>query len=371
MGEIWPVCEKLRWTIASGERHLRPESVSSGLLPHKQARLEYHPLGVVGAIIPWNYPLQNIMNPPDPGPDGRQRGGDQAFGVGRVVGRAHRRDRARRAGRRGLHDPDLVQLVQGYAETGEALIEGGIDSLVFIGSVDNGRRVLASRGQRVDAGGARARRQGSVHRLRRRRPRAGGPCRDGRAASSTPGRTASRPSACWCSTRSTIAFARRVGRAGASAAPGRPAATAWSTSARWSRRCSSTSSSGWSRDAVEQGRARARRAASACRPSDGRLLRAHRARRRHARDGHHAGGDLRPGDAAVPRTTTSTRRCTIANGTGFGLGSSVFSRDHARARRIADRAAGRHDRDQRLRRHDLHGPGSDLRRRQGSRASGA
>jgi acyl-CoA reductase-like NAD-dependent aldehyde dehydrogenase len=40
------------------------------------------------------------------------------------------------------HDPELVQLVQGYADTGRALIEGGVDSLVFIGSVRNGRSVL-------------------------------------------------------------------------------------------------------------------------------------------------------------------------------------------------------------------------------------
>src|SRR5690606_20682965 len=63
MGELWPVLEKLRWTIKNGEKHLRPETVSSGLLMHKRARLEFHPLGVIGAIIPWNYPLQNIMNP--------------------------------------------------------------------------------------------------------------------------------------------------------------------------------------------------------------------------------------------------------------------------------------------------------------------
>src|SRR5689334_22543997 len=63
LGEIWPVCEKLRWTIGNGEKHLKAEKVSSGLLLHKSARLEYHPLGVVAAIIPWNYPFQNIINP--------------------------------------------------------------------------------------------------------------------------------------------------------------------------------------------------------------------------------------------------------------------------------------------------------------------
>ena len=60
MGEIWPVAEKVRWTIGNGEAALRPERVSSGLFPHKKARIEFHPLGVIGIIAPWNYPLQNI-----------------------------------------------------------------------------------------------------------------------------------------------------------------------------------------------------------------------------------------------------------------------------------------------------------------------
>ncbi len=30
---------------------------------YKAARVEYHPLGVVGAIVPWNYPFHNIFNP--------------------------------------------------------------------------------------------------------------------------------------------------------------------------------------------------------------------------------------------------------------------------------------------------------------------
>jgi acyl-CoA reductase-like NAD-dependent aldehyde dehydrogenase len=141
MGEIWPVAEKLRWTIAEGAKHLAPEKVSSGLLMHKRARLEFHPLGVVGAIVPWNYPLQNIMNPAIPAlmagngyvvkPSEWVAWSSQAFV-----------DLLRDALAAEGHDPELVQLVNGYAETGKALIEAPVDSLVFIGSVDNGRRVL-------------------------------------------------------------------------------------------------------------------------------------------------------------------------------------------------------------------------------------
>lgn len=141
MGEIWPVCEKLRWMLANGERHLRPESVSPGMLLHKRARLEFHPLGVIGAIVPWNYPLQNIMNPAIPAlmagngfvvkPSEWVAWSSQAFV-----------DLLRDALAAEGHDPELVQLVNGFGTTGRALIEAGIDSLVFIGSVENGRRVL-------------------------------------------------------------------------------------------------------------------------------------------------------------------------------------------------------------------------------------
>lgn len=141
MGEIWTVLEKLRWTIAHGPEHLRPERVSPGLLLHKRARLEYHPLGVIGAIIPWNYPLQNIMNPLIPA---LMAGNGFVVKPSEWVAWSARpfvqivRDALEAEGQ----SPELVQLVQGYGETGQALIEGGVDSLVFIGSVGNGRRVL-------------------------------------------------------------------------------------------------------------------------------------------------------------------------------------------------------------------------------------
>lgn len=37
---------------------------SSGIsMMHKKAKVEFHPLGVVGAIVSWNYPFHNIFNP--------------------------------------------------------------------------------------------------------------------------------------------------------------------------------------------------------------------------------------------------------------------------------------------------------------------
>ncbi len=140
MGELWTVLEKLRWTIANGEKHLRPETVSSGMFVHKRAQLEFHPLGVVGAIIPWNYPLQNIMNPLIPA---LMAGNGIVIKPSEWVAWSAQRviEIAREALVAEGQSPELVQVVNGYAETGQALIEGGISQLVFIGSVNNGRAV--------------------------------------------------------------------------------------------------------------------------------------------------------------------------------------------------------------------------------------
>jgi acyl-CoA reductase-like NAD-dependent aldehyde dehydrogenase len=140
MGEIWPVAEKLRWTIAHGERHLRPERVSPGMMLHKRASIEYAPRGVIGAIVPWNYPLQNVMNPAIPA---LMAGNGAVIKASEWVAWSSARfqrifDEALTA--EGF-SPDLVRIVDGYGETGAALVRSGIDAVIFIGSVPNGRRV--------------------------------------------------------------------------------------------------------------------------------------------------------------------------------------------------------------------------------------
>jgi acyl-CoA reductase-like NAD-dependent aldehyde dehydrogenase len=141
LGEIWPVCEKLRHTIAHGEKYLRPERVPAGLFPHKRAEVHYVPLGVIGVVAPWNYPLQNILGPTIPA----------LFSGNAVVAKAseHVAWSSRRIqqifdealSRSGL-PADLVQIVDGYAETGAALVSSGADKIIFTGSMQNGRKVI-------------------------------------------------------------------------------------------------------------------------------------------------------------------------------------------------------------------------------------
>ncbi|UCH28339.1 MAG: aldehyde dehydrogenase family protein, partial [Myxococcales bacterium] len=148
MGEIWTTCEKFRWMIKNGEKHLRPERVSSGLLLHKKARLEYHPLGVVAAITPWNYPYQNIVNPIIPA---LMAGNAIIVKPSEWVAWSSARfiDAFRGVLADAGHSPDLIQAVQGYGATGAALVRANVDTILFIGSVKNGRRVIEGSAERV------------------------------------------------------------------------------------------------------------------------------------------------------------------------------------------------------------------------------
>lgn len=141
MGEVWPVAEKLRWTIAHGEKHLRPERMGSGLFAHKKATVVYQPLGVLGVICPWNYPLQNVLGPTIPA---LFAGNAVLVKVSEQV--AWSSERIQRIFDEAFDEigypRELVQIVNGYGETGAALVRSGVDKIVFTGSVENGRRIL-------------------------------------------------------------------------------------------------------------------------------------------------------------------------------------------------------------------------------------
>jgi len=148
IGEIWTTCEKYRWTIEHGEKHLRPERMSSGLLVHKRARLEFHPLGVVASIIPWNYPFQNIVNPVPPA---LMAGNAIVIKPSEWVAWSSAKfiSEMREVIEGSGQDPNLIQAVQGYGETGAALARAEVDTILFIGSVSNGRKVIEASAART------------------------------------------------------------------------------------------------------------------------------------------------------------------------------------------------------------------------------
>lgn len=134
IGEVLVTCEKLVWLSESGEKWLQPEYRDSGrMMMMKKAYVEYVPLGVIGAIVPWNYPFHNVFNPVSAA---LYSGNAIIIKVSEFASWSIRYYKAIIDGcLDAVGAPrDLVQFVVGYASTGSALVTSGADKVIFVGS---------------------------------------------------------------------------------------------------------------------------------------------------------------------------------------------------------------------------------------------
>lgn len=137
--EVLVVCETIGYYAKHGERFLRPERVGTGSLTHKRALRRFEPMGVVGVISPWNYPLTLAMTPVVTalfaGNTVVLKPSEVTPLVGRLVG-----DLFARVG----GHPGIVQVVTGGAATGDALVRSGLAKVCFTGSARTGTKVMAA-----------------------------------------------------------------------------------------------------------------------------------------------------------------------------------------------------------------------------------
>jgi acyl-CoA reductase-like NAD-dependent aldehyde dehydrogenase len=64
LGEILVTVEKLSWTILHGEKALKPSKRPTSLLmSYKKNKVVYEPMGIVAALVSWNYPFHNLVGP--------------------------------------------------------------------------------------------------------------------------------------------------------------------------------------------------------------------------------------------------------------------------------------------------------------------
>jgi acyl-CoA reductase-like NAD-dependent aldehyde dehydrogenase len=145
LGEILVTVEKIQWTLAHGERALRPSRRPTNLLmAYKRNTVHYEPLGVVAALVSWNYPFHNLMGPIV-----------SALFAGDAIlvkvseqtawSSRHFLDIARGALVAHGHDPRLVQTVVCWPETaGHLTSHPGISHITFIGSQAVAHHVAAS-----------------------------------------------------------------------------------------------------------------------------------------------------------------------------------------------------------------------------------
>jgi acyl-CoA reductase-like NAD-dependent aldehyde dehydrogenase len=126
------------------EKALRPRRVSPGALANCRASIRYQPLGVIGLIGPWNYPLFTPMGSIS---YALAAGNAVVFKpseltplVGQMVAEVAAES---------FSVPHLLQVVTGDGRTGAALARSGVDKIAFTGSAATGRRVMAAAAERL------------------------------------------------------------------------------------------------------------------------------------------------------------------------------------------------------------------------------
>src|SRR3954451_20177980 len=139
--EVMVTVDLLTYYCKNAPRILAPHDIGLHLLKHKKSTIHHAPRGVVGIISPWNFPFVIPM-------------GDVAAAL--VAGNAVvvkpsevtplSIQKAKEIfDATGLPE-DLFTVVYGYGDTGQALIESGIQKVVFTGGVETGKRVAAACG---------------------------------------------------------------------------------------------------------------------------------------------------------------------------------------------------------------------------------
>ena len=145
LGEVLVTAERLQWTLLHGEKALKPSKRPTNLLmTYKRNTVHYEPMGVVAALVSWNYPFHNMMGPII----------SSIFaGNGIVVkvseqtawSSAHFTNIARGALAAHGYNPNLIQTFACWPQTaGHLTSHPGISHITFIGSQNVAHHVATS-----------------------------------------------------------------------------------------------------------------------------------------------------------------------------------------------------------------------------------
>ena len=140
MIEIILVIDHTAWVARNARKILGPQRRWPGLLmSNHAASVEYPPLGVIGVIGPWNYPVFTPM-------------GSIVYALAAGNAVVFKPSEFTPTVGKWLADTfaDVVpehpvfQLITGYGGTGAALCRSGVDKIAFTGSAATGRKIMAA-----------------------------------------------------------------------------------------------------------------------------------------------------------------------------------------------------------------------------------
>jgi succinate-semialdehyde dehydrogenase / glutarate-semialdehyde dehydrogenase len=138
--EVLAILSQLQFVLDNAPRVLgRRDVPSTPATANQRAWIEYLPYGVVGVMGPWNFPLGTpgaiVVHAIAAGNAVVLKPSHITPGVGEWLVQAWKRANPEHA--------NLLQNLIGYAATGRALIDAGVDKIAFTGSVRSGKAVAA------------------------------------------------------------------------------------------------------------------------------------------------------------------------------------------------------------------------------------
>lgn len=152
--EVILALEHIEWAASNAEKVLGRKRRSPGrLMVNQSATVEYQPLGVVGVIGPWNYPvftpLGSVCYAVAAGNAVVFKPSEYTPGVGKWLVEAFAE---------AVPEYPVVQLVTGDGATGAALTRSEVDKIAFTGSAATGKKIMAAAAERltpviIEAGG--------------------------------------------------------------------------------------------------------------------------------------------------------------------------------------------------------------------------
>ncbi len=140
--ELLLTLEHIRWAARNAARVLRTRRVLPGpFLANHTARVEYRPLGVVGVIGPWNYPL---LTPVGSIAYALAAGNPVVFKPSEYIPALGSRLASSFTAANPAAPAGVLGVVTGFGATGAALCAAGADKIAFTGSPASGRKVMAA-----------------------------------------------------------------------------------------------------------------------------------------------------------------------------------------------------------------------------------
>ncbi|MEU7768048.1 aldehyde dehydrogenase family protein [Nocardia sp. NPDC049190] len=140
--ELTLALEHIAWAAKNAKKALATKTVFPGaLMSNFAARIEQRPLGVIGVIGPWNYPVYtpngSIAYALAAGNTVVFKPSEFATGIGNFLADAFAEA-----------NPELPEgvfgTINGYGPTGAALVHSDVDKIAFTGSTATGKRIMAA-----------------------------------------------------------------------------------------------------------------------------------------------------------------------------------------------------------------------------------